>query len=131
MEEFSMTEDTKIYDELSGLPSDPIDSIVDPLKRFLHIESTSGIVLLVATILALLLANSSVAEDFLALWKKMFGFRIGEFQMNYSFQHWINDFLMAIFFFVIGLEVKRELVLGELRDIKRAALPIIGAIGGN
>jgi len=70
MEEFSMAEDTKICDELSGLPSDPIDSIVDPLKRFLHIESTSGIVLLVATILALLLANSSVAEDFLTLWKK-------------------------------------------------------------
>jgi NhaA family Na+:H+ antiporter len=130
MEEFSMAEDIKTFDELSGLPIEPIDSIVDPLKRFLHIESTSGIVLLAATILALLLANSSIAEDFLALWKSMFGFRIGEFQMNYSFQHWINDFLMTIFFFVIGLEVKRELVLGELRDIKRAALPIIGAIGG-
>ena len=65
-----MAEDTKICDELSGLPIEPIDSIVDPLKRFLHIESTSGIVLLVATILALLLANSPVAEDFLALWKK-------------------------------------------------------------
>jgi NhaA family Na+:H+ antiporter len=130
MEEFNMAEDIKICDELSGLPIEPIDSIVDPLKRFLHIESTSGIVLLAATILALLLANSFIEEDFLALWKKMFGFRIGEFQMNYSFQHWINDFLMTIFFFVIGLEVKRELVLGELRDIRRAALPIIGAIGG-
>ena len=130
MEECIVAKDTQICDELSGLPKEPIDIIVDPLKRFLHIESTSGIVLLVATIIALLLANSVAAEDFLALWKKPFGFRIGEFHMNHSFQHWINDFLMAVFFFVIGLEIKRELVLGELRDLRRAALPIIGSIGG-
>ena len=76
MEEFNTTEDTKVCDELTGLPSDPIDSIVDPLKRFLHIESASGCVLLVATITALILANSAFSEGFLALWKKMFGLRL-------------------------------------------------------
>jgi NhaA family Na+:H+ antiporter len=125
-----MAEDTQACDELSGLPKEPIDIIVDPLRRFLRIESASGVVLLMATIAALILANSSMSESFLVFWKKPLGFRIGEFQMSHSLQHWINDFLMAIFFFVIGLEVKRELVMGELRDLRSAALPIIAAIGG-
>ncbi|MFH2219706.1 MAG: Na+/H+ antiporter NhaA [Pseudomonadota bacterium] len=111
-------------------PKEPIDSVIDPLKRFLHIESTSGIILLAATLTALFLANSPFSDTFLAFWKKKFGFTLGSFQMHHSLQHWINDFLMAIFFYVIGLEVKRELVMGELRDFKRAVLPIAAAIGG-
>lgn len=111
-------------------PKEPIDAVIDPLKRFLHIQSTSGIILLAATITALVLANSPFSESFLALWKQKVGFTFGSFQMYHSLQHWINDFLMAVFFYVIGLEVKRELLMGELKDLKRAALPIAAAIGG-
>jgi len=112
------------------LPRTPIDSLVDPLKRFLHIEAASGVVLLVATTVALLLANLPTAEGFLGLWKTKLTIGLGSFQMNHSLQHWINDGLMAIFFFVIGLEVKRELVMGELQDLRQAILPISAAIGG-
>jgi Na+:H+ antiporter, NhaA family len=112
------------------LPKEPIDSLVDPLKRFMHIEAASGVVLLVATTVALLLANLPMAEGFLGLWKTKLTIGLGSFQMDHSLQHWINDGLMAIFFFVIGLEVKRELVMGELQDIRQAILPISAAIGG-
>jgi NhaA family Na+:H+ antiporter len=114
----------------SALPREPIDIIIDPLKQFLHIETASGIVLLIATAAALILANSPLADSFLSFWKTKTGFTLGAFEMKHSLQHWINDFLMAIFFFVIGLEVKREMVMGELRDLKRASLPIAAAIGG-
>ena len=112
------------------LTKEPVDAVIDTFKRFLHIESASGIVLLVTAITALVLANSPLADGFLAFWKKNVGFTFGTFQVYHSLQHWINDGLMAIFFFVIGLEVKRELVMGELRDLRQAALPIAAAIGG-
>jgi NhaA family Na+:H+ antiporter len=117
-------------DEQAGLPREPIDAVVDPLKRFLHIESASGIVLFLAAVSALVLANTPLADKFLALWKAKLTFAIGSFRMEHSLQHWINDGLMAIFFFVVGLEVKRELVMGELRDLRQAALPIAAALGG-
>jgi NhaA family Na+:H+ antiporter len=112
------------------LPKDPIDSLVDPLKRFLHIEAASGVVLLAATVVALTLANLPTAEGFLGIWKTKLTIGLGSFRMDHSLQHWINDGLMAIFFFVIGLEVKRELVMGELQDIRQAILPISAAVGG-
>jgi NhaA family Na+:H+ antiporter len=112
------------------LPEEPIHRVTAPLERFMHVEAASGIVLLAATIAALILANSQLSEWFLAIWSTQVGFRIGSFEMYHSLKHWINDGLMAVFFFVIGLEVKRELVIGELRDPRRAALPIVGAIGG-
>ena len=85
--------------------------------------------LIVTAITALVLANSPLADGFLAFWQKKVGFTFGTFQVYHSLQHWINDGLMAIFFFVIGLEVKRELVMGELRDLRQAALPIAAAKG--
>jgi len=112
------------------LPEAPIDRLVGSFARFLHIEATSGIVLLFFTAAALALANSPFADAFLGIWKIPLGFEVGEFQVSHSLKHWINDGLMAVFFFVIGLEVKREIVLGELRDIRRAALPIAAALGG-
>jgi NhaA family Na+:H+ antiporter len=112
------------------LPAQPIHRLVGPLARFMHIEAASGGVLLVATAIALILANSPLASGFLGFWKTSVGFEIGDFAMHHSLKHWINDGLMAVFFFVIGLEVKRELVIGELRDVRRAALPIAAAIGG-
>ncbi|MFC1828985.1 Na+/H+ antiporter NhaA [Thermodesulfobacteriota bacterium] len=117
-------------EEENLFPREALDAIVDPLKRFLHIESISGILLLATAFTAVFLANSPFSEAFLAFWKKKVGFTFGTFQMYHSLKHWINDGLMAIFFFVVGLEVKRELVMGELRDFKRAALPIAAAIGG-
>ena len=111
-------------------PEEPIDRLVAPLNRFLHVEAAGGVVLLACTVLALVLANTPLGEGYLAFWSTRVGFSVGGFEMIHSLKHWINDGLMAVFFFVIGLEVKRELVLGELRDPRRAVLPIAGAIGG-
>jgi NhaA family Na+:H+ antiporter len=98
--------------------------------RFLHVEAAGGIVLLAATFAALVLANSPLAHGYHEFFETPAGFEVGAFTLRLSLHHWINDGLMALFFFVIGLEVKRELILGELRDLRRAALPIVGAIGG-
>lgn len=112
------------------LPEEPIHRVVNPIVRFMHVEAAGGIVLLACTIVALVLANSRFADGFLAIWKMEVGFRFGDFEMIHSLKHWISDGLMAIFFFVVGLEVKRELVLGELRDVRRATLPVAAALGG-
>jgi len=117
-------------DQHPRLPREPIDALVDPLRRFMHIESAGGVVLLVAMVAALALANSPLADSFLSFWKTKVGFAFGSFQMEHSLQHWINDLLMAIFFYVIGLEVKRELLVGELREMKKATLPMMAALGG-
>jgi len=114
----------------SFLPREPIDEIIDPLSRFLHIESAGGIVLLLATIVALVIANTGFGPAFHEFWMTKCGFHVGDFRVTLSLEHWINDGLMTIFFFVVGLEVKRELVVGELRSFRRAALPIAAALGG-
>jgi Na+:H+ antiporter, NhaA family len=119
-----------VSDRPSAFPDEPIDSVIDPLKRFLHIESAGGIVLLAAAAAALVLANSRLADPFLSLWQTRAAVSIGNFSLDLSIQHWINDGLMTVFFFVVGLEVKRELVVGELRDIRNATLPVAAALGG-
>jgi NhaA family Na+:H+ antiporter len=96
----------------------------------MRVQAASGIVLLAATVVALALANSPWSSSFLAFWDSEFAITFGAVELSYSIKHWINDGLMGIFFFVIGLEVKRELVIGELRDPRSAALPIFAAIGG-
>lgn len=116
--------------ERSLLPEEPIRRLINPVVRFMHVEAASGIVLLLCAVVALLLANSRLSESFLEIWMIPIGFEIGPLQLQHSLKHWINDGLMAIFFFVIGLEVKRELVLGELREARRAAMPIAAALGG-
>jgi NhaA family Na+:H+ antiporter len=112
------------------MPREPIARLTGPFDRFMHVESASGFVLLAATVIALALANSGFADGFMSLWKTPVGFEFGAFQMRHSLAHWINDGLMAIFFFVIGLEVKREIVHGDLGNLRQAALPISAAIGG-
>ena len=112
------------------LPSAPIDLVVAPVARFLHVEAASGFVLLFFTLAALVLANSAFSEEFLAFWKTPLGISLGAFEFRHSLKHWINDGLMVLFFFVIGLEVKRELVVGELRELRAAALPVAAALGG-
>jgi NhaA family Na+:H+ antiporter len=111
-------------------PREPIDRLIEPLERFMHVEAAAGIVLLACTVVALVVANSPVADAYLHFWETGVGFHAGPVRVSHSLHHWINDGLMALFFFVVGLEVKRELVLGELRDPRRAALPVIAAVGG-
>lgn len=115
----------------SGLPTPPIERWLTPVRRFLHIESASGIVLLACTVLALALANSPLAGWYASLWKTRVELSIGGLHLDGDLGHLvINDGLMAIFFFVIGLEIKRELVAGELREVRKALLPVFAAVGG-
>jgi NhaA family Na+:H+ antiporter len=113
-----------------GVPVEPIQRLVSPLVRFLHVETASGIVLLVATAAALVIANSPFADSYRAFWDAPVILQIGSSSLAHSVKEWVNDGLMVLFFFVVGLEVKREAVLGELRDVRRAALPIVAALGG-
>jgi NhaA family Na+:H+ antiporter len=121
---------SKDHHEESDLPKQPIHRITDPIVRFMHVEAAGGVVLLVCTVTALILANTQAGESFLAFWKMKVGFKIGSFEMIHSLKHWISDGLMAIFFFVVGLEVKRELVIGELKTLRGATLPVAAALGG-
>ena len=118
------------FDQRSPLPRAPIDRLARPVAHFMHIEASSGFVLLGCTLLALALANSPLGPQVDAFWETKVGLHFGAVELDHSLKHWINDALMAVFFFVIGLEVKREIVHGELRDPRRAALPIAAAIGG-
>ena len=97
-------------------------------QQFFHNSKSSGIVLIVCVLISLLVANSSLSADFQSLLDSKLGTDI--FHLNYSVSVWINDGLMAIFFLLVGLEIKRELLEGELSDIKKASLPIFGAVGG-
>ena len=118
------------YSRVTQLPDRPIQRLGRPLTAFMHIQSASGVVLLICTAIALLLANSPYAEAYDAFWHHELRIAIGDFELAYSVAHWINDGLMVIFFFVIGLEIKRELIIGELSDPKKVALPVAAALGG-
>jgi len=104
--------------------------VITPFEHFTHAQTTTGMVLMFMTILALVLANSSLAESYVHFFHTYININVGEWEFKHSIHHWINDGLMAIFFFIIGLEIKREVLVGELSNIKAAILPIIAAIGG-
>ncbi|SFW49717.1 Na+/H+ antiporter NhaA [Cellulophaga fucicola] len=104
--------------------------ILTPIQKFVKIESSSGILLLLATILALVLANSPFSESYQSLWDYKIGFVTEDFKLNKPLLLWINDGLMAIFFLLIGLEIKREFLIGELNSLKKVAFPLLGALGG-
>jgi NhaA family Na+:H+ antiporter len=104
--------------------------ILSPFQKFVKIESFSGILLLAATIIALVWANSSFSESYASLWNYKVGFSTPSFELNKPLILWINDGFMAIFFFLIGLEIKREFLIGELNSVKKMAFPLFGAIGG-
>ncbi len=99
-------------------------------ERFFSLEAAGGVMLLISTGLALLWANSPWRMVYEALLHLPVGFQVGSISFFYSLHHWVNDALMVIFFFVAGLEIKRELVVGELSSPKKAALPIFAALGG-
>lgn len=108
----------------------PIEKILQPFNDFIKVESSGGIVLILSTVLALVWANSSWGELY-ELFKNMnVTFSLGSFELSKPAILWINDGLMAVFFFVVGLEIKREILVGELNTIKQSVLPIVAAIGG-
>ncbi len=103
---------------------------VAPVVSFMRAEAGSGVVMLIAAVIALIWANSALGETYFEILETHLLIEFGSFEFNESVGHLINDGLMAIFFFVVGLEIKRELVLGELRDPKAASIPVIAAVGG-
>ena len=107
-----------------------IQYISSPFKWFFKLEAASGLVLLFAAIVALLISNSTLADLYFTTLDKYIFLGINNFGLKLSVLHWINDALMAIFFFFVTLEIKREFLQGELSNIKQALLPIIGAVGG-
>lgn len=144
--------------ELRGKP-EPIDVLLHPFRRFARFEAAGGVLLLITSVSALIWANSAYAPSYLQLWEKTyFTLGLGEFAVSghhgashaaeegaaqatepgglgpflvsMSLVHWINDLLMAAFFLVVGLEIKREILVGELASPRRAAVPIFAAIGG-
>jgi len=107
-----------------------INYISGPFKWFFKLEAASGILLLISAIIALLISNSQYSEIYFISLQKYIFVGINNFGLKLSVLHWINDALMAIFFFFVTLEIKREFIQGELSNVKQALLPIIGAIGG-
>ena len=107
-----------------------IQHITKPFKYFFKLEAASGLVLLFAAILALIISNGNYSEYYFSTLEKYIILGTKEFGIKLSVLHWINDVLMAIFFFFVSLEIKREFIQGELSNPKQAMLPIIGAIGG-
>ena len=107
-----------------------INYITTPFKWFFKLEAAGGLILLIATVVALILSNTSLSEYYFNLLNTHIIFGIKNFGLDLSILHWINDGLMAIFFFIVTLEIKREFIHGELSKPKQALLPIMGAIGG-
>lgn len=99
-------------------------------KEFFQSQQSAGILLVLATITSLLLANSSIAEQYTSFWKTEIGSNLGGFHLKHSLTGWINEALMTIFFLLVGLEIERELYIGELSSRKRAMLPVMAALGG-
>ena len=107
-----------------------IQHITKPFKYFFKLEAASGLILLLAAILALIISNSTFSELYFSTLEKYIILGTKEFGLKLSVLHWINDVLMAVFFFFVSLEIKREFLEGELSNPKQAMLPIIGAVGG-
>jgi NhaA family Na+:H+ antiporter len=107
-----------------------VKRILAPVERFLAIQASSGIVLMIAAAVALAWANSPWRETYEGLWHILIGGRVGSLAFERNLHFWINDGLMTIFFFLVGLEIRREIHAGELSEIRRAALPLAAALGG-
>jgi NhaA family Na+:H+ antiporter len=119
-----------MHQDNAGLPPEIADRFTEPFARFLKIEAAAGSTLLLAALAALILSNSAWSTPFLTFWETPIGLHFGSLDFTRSLRHWINDALMTLFFFVVALELKRELVLGELRNLRMAALSFAGAFGG-
>src|ERR1700709_2083751 len=109
----------------------PTDILISPFTRFAKLEAAGGILLLVATVIALVWANSPWEESYHGIWHTTFTLGVGNYVLSWSRHIWVNDGLMAIFFFLVGLEIKREVLIGELSSLKQAAFPFMAALGGS
>jgi NhaA family Na+:H+ antiporter len=107
-----------------------VRTVLMPVQQFLRIELLGSLLLMATAIVAIVWANSPWAESYFAIWRRYLTVDLLVLELNLNLQHWINDALMAFFFFVVGLEIKRELVHGNLADRRKATLPAIAAIGG-
>lgn len=114
----------------SELPKEIVHQLTIPLNRFIRMEAFAAIFLLVFSIAAMILSNSAWSESFLAIWKLPIGIHVGSFNVSYPARYWINEGLMTFFFFLIALELKRELIFGELRNFRIAVLSVVAAFGG-
>lgn len=112
------------------IPKSPFEKIIAPVSRFIHLEYTGGIILFLSVIVAIVWANSPFHEAYHHLWDIKFSIGFDNYVLNKPLHIWINDGLMALFFFVIGLELKREFMEGELSTLKKASLPMMAALGG-
>src|SRR5919202_3177263 len=108
----------------------PVETIVRPFQEFANRASSSGILLIAAAIGALVWANSPWGASYSGLWETKLSIGLGGFSIEKDLTHWINDGLMALFFLVVGLEIKREILVGELSSPRQAALPVAAALGG-
>ncbi len=109
----------------------PIEILISPFTRFAKMEAAGGILLLIATVIALVWANSPWEHSYHDIWHTTFTLGVGNYVLSWSRHIWINDGLMAIFFFLVGLEIKREVLIGELSSLKQAAFPFMAALGGS
>jgi NhaA family Na+:H+ antiporter len=114
----------------ADLPAQPIDHILAPFREFTRLSAASGVLLIAAAVVAMVLANSPWSAAWQELWETELSITLGPLDVSLSLLHWIDEGLMAIFFLVVGLEIKREVLIGELASLRRATLPIAGAIGG-
>src|SRR3569623_1209060 len=106
------------------------DKIVTPLDEFIHNQTSGGIALMFATVVALIIANSPLAEAYQRLLHTPVTLGVGTWVIDMGLHHWINDGLMVLFFFLVGLEIKREILVGELASPRQADLPNVAAVGG-
>ena len=106
------------------------DQILRPFQQFFNKEASSSILLIAATVIALIWTNSNVGETYHRFWHTEISFTFGHFHISKTLLHWVNDGLMSLFFFTVGLEIKREILVGELATPKKALLPVIAALGG-
>jgi Na+:H+ antiporter, NhaA family len=109
----------------------PIEILISPFTRFAKMEAAGGILLLIATVIALVWANSPWEESYHGIWHTTFTLGIGKYVLSWSRHLWVNDGLMAIFFFLVGLEIKREVLIGDLSSLRHAAFPFMAALGGS
>ena len=122
--------DTNYSKNIDVITEPPIQRILSPFQNFFSTQASGGIVLFIAAIIAIIWANSPFSESYFEIWHMHFAIGVADFMLDKPLELWINDGLMAIFFFVVGLEIKRELIIGELSNVKQATLPIAAAVGG-
>lgn len=121
----------KSLSEVQDAPLEKVfDKIVTPFEEFIHHETASGLLLMACALVALIVANTALVHGYEHLLHTKVGFSFGSWTLEKTLHHWINDGLMALFFLVVGLEIKREILVGELSDPRQASLPIIAAVGG-